>query len=1142
MNTKLLRNVLDVASRLILTVSLLLVLAPPALAQETLPNQGVFSPSVWAPQTAKWENGLPRGYSETESAAFAVELKSGLAADSYVMELSLQASQAGSPVRYGFSGTTAWDVSFQPPTLPGGPAVDYSYASPLWDRDDPIVWGYNLSVDSVTAPAWRQESNGDWYLVTTVVFTTNGGQGFIVYGGRFAAPGDVLPAGVPAGLNAVVPWGQGASTISGNFQARWGSGGDKTINFKGSGTAPAVPSIAIDKVGSVTTAEIGETVTYTITVTNDGELPLSNVVVSDPLLGLSDYVPMGSAGAGILLVGESVQIVGSYTVTAADYNSRNPLVNTATADSNWAGPVSDTWSVTITAAPGLSILKTGDAGPVSIGDTIDYAITVYNTGNIGLTNVSVVDAKLGINTNLGALAVGASQTITGTYGPVSESDLPGPIVNTATADSDQTGPVTDTHSVGIVTDPSLSIVKTGDDTVYVGDTIQYTITVTNDGDVTLTNVTITDPLLGLNQNVGTLAPGASTSVYPTYGPVTMDDYEGDNPLPNTASATSDQAGPVSDNHSVIIITRPVQPQPGLAIVKTGDVGPVGIGGYVNYQITVSNTGNITLTNVTVVDAKLGINTNLGSLGVGASQTITGTYGPVGESDLPGPIVNTATADSDQTDSVQDSHTVSIVKFPALGIVKTGDAGPVGIGDYINYQITVSNDGDITLTNVTLVDAKLGINMNLGTLGVGASQTITGTYGPVSESDLPGPIVNTATADSDQTDSVQDSHTVSIVKFPALGIVKTGDAGPVGIGDYVSYQITVSNDGDITLTNVTLVDAKLGINMNLGTLGVGASQTITGTYGPVSESDLPGPIVNTATADSDQTGSVQDSHTVSIVATPGLNIVKTGVPVVKVGESAAYTITVSNTGDVILYGVWLEDAMLGIDQSVGNLAPGESTTVYGSYGPVTQWEYENTNPLVNTAIAWAPEQAGPVQDTHRVIIISEPEQPPTPVPPCVRTDVSVIIYGAWGNTPVKAWVGGTEQTTLYTAANSQGEQQVMWTFYPPESGTWTVNVAAELPAGANGDEWSYKLIRVESPTEGWTNDSPAAASVNISRCQQYVIYLQLVHESPEVPEPPALPQTGGAAVPAGLMSREAVFALLGLNLISGAYLILRKKQH
>jgi len=93
------------------------------------------------------------------------------------------------------------------------------------------------------------------------------------------------------------------------------------------------------------------------------------------------------------------------------------------------------------------------------------------------------------------------------------------------------------------------------------------------------------------------------------------------------------------------------------------------------------------------------------------------------------------------------------------------------------------------------------------------------------------------------------------------------------------------------------------------------------------------------------------------------------------------------------------------------------------------------------------------------------------------------------------------------------------------------VAPELPAGANPDEWSYKLIRIESPTEGWVNDSPAAASVNISRCQQYIIYYQLVHD---VPPPPELPKTGAAAAPLGMMSKEALFALAGLNLF-------RKKQ-
>jgi len=442
---------------------------------------------------------------------------------------------------------------------------------------------------------------------------------------------------------------------------------------------------------------------------------------------------------------------------------------------------------------------------------------------------------------------------------------------------------------------------------------------------------------------------------------------------------------VTDTWSVDIVAAPA-----LSITKTGDAGPVGIGDTVHYTVTVENTGDIALSNVTVVDAKIGLDELIATLAVGASETFYGSYGPVSESDLPGPIVNTATADSDET----GTHSVAIVTAPALSIVKTGDAS-VMVGNTIQYTITVTNIGDVTLTNVMLTDPLLGLNQNLGTLVPGASITVNPTYGPVTQDEYENsnPLVNTATADSDETGPVTDTHSVIIVS---------------------NYKIRVTNTGNITLTNVTVVDAKLGINTNLGSLGVGESQTIQGSYGPVSESDLPGPIVNTATADSDQIGPVSDSHSVPVVTAPGLNIVKTGVPVVKVGEKATYTITVSNSGDVTLYGVWLEDAMLGISQSLGNLAPGESVTVNASYGPVTQWEYENENPLVNTASAYAPEQVGPVYDSHTVIIVSEPQKP-TPEPPCIRSDVSVIIYGGWGNTPVKAWVGGTEQTTLYSAA-------------------------------------------------------------------------------------------------------------------------------
>jgi len=171
--------------------------------------------------------------------------------------------------------------------------------------------------------------------------------------------------------------------------------------------------------------------------------------------------------------------------------------------------------------------------------------------------------------------------------------------------------------------------------------------------------------------------------------------------------------------------------------------------------------------------------------------------------------------------------------------------------------------------------------------------------------------------------------------------------------------------------------------------------------------------------------------------------------------------------------------------------------------------------------------------------------PTPEPPCIRADVSVIIYGGWNDIAITAWVGGTEQETLYTKLNSFGEPQVMWTLYPPETGRWDVSVQPQLPAGLDPAEWELKLVRIESPTEGWVNESPSSGSVSIQRCDEYVIYYQLVHTGAQtptpVPTPWELPQTGSAAESPTGLSRVGLYALVGLNLVSGAYLILRKKR-
>ena len=204
-----------------------------------------------------------------------------------------------------------------------------------------------------------------------------------------------------------------------------------------------------------------------------------------------------------------------------------------------------------------------------MGETITYTFTVTNDGNQTLTAVTVTDNfTVGSNDNLSAiicdddddsdnvvatLAPGASFTCSATY-TLDQDDLDNETANdtaTATAKDADDADVTDTASEAVALDPnpSVDITKlataneidpdgTGGDDPYsvewnddgdgipeVGETITYTFTVTNDGNQTLTAVTVTDNFtVGSNDNlsaiicdddddfdnvVATLAPGAS---------------------------------------------------------------------------------------------------------------------------------------------------------------------------------------------------------------------------------------------------------------------------------------------------------------------------------------------------------------------------------------------------------------------------------------------------------------------------------------------------------------------------------------------------------------------------------------------------------------------------------------------------------
>ena len=581
--------------------------------------------------------------------------------------------------------------------------------------------------------------------------------------------------------------------------------------------------------------------------------------------------------------------------------------NTATADSDQTGPVTDSAAVPLAQSPALTIEKTvtgvdGDTTPPFLvdaaGDVISYSILVTNTGNQTLTGVSVADPRIanldcdpgtaGNQTTGFTLAPTGTLTCTGTYA-VTQADIDnngggdGDIDNTATADSDQTEPVTDSAAVPLEQSPALAIEKTvtgvdADTTPpflvdAAGDVISYSILVTNTGNQTLTGcrcrirgsrTSTATPALAGNQTTGfTLAPTETLTCTGTYT-VTQADIDdnggGDGDIDNTATADSDQTGPETDSAAV-----PLAQSPALTIEKTvtgvdADTTPPfsvdAAGDVISYSILVTNTGNQTLTAVSVTDpriANLDCDPTTGrqpddGLHPGADRDadLHGQY-TVTQAEIDnngggdGDIDNTATADSDQTGPVSDSAAVPLGQSPALAIEKTvtgvdADTTPPFLvdaaGDVISYSILVTNTGNQTLTGVSVSDPRIA---NLDCDPNTAGNQTTGLHArPDRDADLHRELHGDAGRHRQQRrrrrrhrqhrhrrqrpDRAGDRLGGGAARAgPALTIEKTvtgvdADTTPPFLvdaaGDVISYSILVTNTGNQTLTGVSVSDPRI----------------------------------------------------------------------------------------------------------------------------------------------------------------------------------------------------------------------------------------------------------------------------------------------------------------------------------------------
>ncbi len=323
-------------------------------------------------------------------------------------------------------------------------------------------------------------------------------------------------------------------------------------------TAVQTITISIDKEGSLDlgldgVASPGDLVSYTFDVTNTGNVTLTGAVVSDPSVSVSCPAAIDPLGPG-----ETVTCTASYAIDQDDIDA-GQVVNTADVDAS--GPQgqpatdSDTENVPVPQVRTIDLDKEGTLdlgldGIASPGDVISYTFDLENTGNVTLTGVVVTDPSVTVSCPPAAstLSPGETATCTASYA-ITQADInAGEVLNTAsvssTAPQGQTVSDTDNETVDVPQVVTISIVKSGvlddgpDDVANPGDTIGYTFLVTNTGNVTLTGVVVSDPLVTISCATfdGSLDPGESVTCSATYV-IDQDDIDAGE-VDNTATPTA----------------------------------------------------------------------------------------------------------------------------------------------------------------------------------------------------------------------------------------------------------------------------------------------------------------------------------------------------------------------------------------------------------------------------------------------------------------------------------------------------------------------------------------------------------------------------------------------------------------------------
>ncbi|MEZ4811067.1 MAG: gliding motility-associated C-terminal domain-containing protein [Allomuricauda sp.] len=718
-----------------------------------------------------------------------------------------------------------------------------------------------------------------------------------------------------------------------------------------------------------------ETIGYTFTVVNTGGIDLGQVVLTDPDLNAPIIGPQGDINNDqILSVGETWTYQASNPITQSDIDAGS-VTNQAQVTAielvtnGIVSDISDHTNVdedreTVTVLSGIFCPATSKIGLIKrtpfgsfedldndgCPETIRYSFDVANTGTIPLENIVLNDDKLGgilevftsfqgDDNNDQILSVGEEWTYQVLY-PITEQDIidtqvtnqaqvtanewgtSNQVMDDSDDDSYDENESTVTSTAGACfAEAGIGLLKTAVLMDLNGDscfeTVQYTFTVANTGNIELDQVLLTDihlngEVTGLVQSSdtngdGILSVGEEWTYIASYG-ITVSDITADE-IRNRAQVSAQEVisdAPVFDDSDPsaydqdreTVITPLVNVCPAEATISLTKF--VGVSDFldqnmdgcvetIRYNFTVANTGVIDMEGVILTDNNLG-------------------GGPIS-----GPI------------PISDTNNDGIL---SIGETWTYEA---------LYSLTPQDITDLQVTNQADVTAFERNTSN----EVSIMDEITTPLG-----------MNVCPGEAE----------IELVKAGSLANLD-GDNCP----ESIYYTFTVANTGTINLAQIVLTDTDLnapiigpqGDTGNDQILSVGETWTYEATY-PITQIDIDGVNVtnqanvsavaqNTNSPAGDSSEVVITDVTGACVAQASIGLIKTaGSALVDVDrdgcpENVSYTFTVKNTGTITLEQVVLSDSKLGPGSIMGPL-PGNDINGDMLLSIDETWTYQALYPI------------------------------------------------------------------------------------------------------------------------------------------------------------------------------------------------------